>query len=88
MRKTFVAVAAALVFGAAGTLVASQAQATPFGASSGLRVAAEELGLVDEVRHRCYRTRYGWVCPRHGHRHFHRHRHHRHHHHRHRRHRY
>ncbi len=51
---------------AAGIALAGTAQAAAFGAASGLRLATEELDLIDEVRHRCFRTWRGWVCPPHG----------------------
>jgi hypothetical protein len=71
MRKTLVALAAALAIGASGALMTTDAQAASFGASAGLRGAAETLDLADEVRHRCFRTRYGWRCPPHGWRRYH-----------------
>jgi hypothetical protein len=66
MRRMLLALAATAAIGAAGSLVADNAQAAALGSSSGLRLAIEELNPVDEVRHRCFRVRRGWVCPRHG----------------------
>jgi hypothetical protein len=66
MRRMLLALAATAAIGAAGSLVADNAQAAALGSSSGLRLAIEELNPVDEVRHRCFRTRRGIFCPRHG----------------------
>jgi hypothetical protein len=84
MRRMLLALTAIIAIGSAGSLVAGNAQAATFGSATGLRGAIEQLDPIDEVRHRCFRSGRGWVCPRHGvRRHHWRHRHHRGHRHRH-----
>ena len=48
-------------------LLAVPAQATPVGALTGNGPAAQEAGAsgAEQVRHRCYRHRGHWHCPRH-----------------------
>jgi hypothetical protein len=48
------------------TLVAAPGEAAPVGGVAGdLKTAAGEVAPIEQVRHRCYRHRGHWHCPRH-----------------------
>jgi hypothetical protein len=50
------------------TFLAAPGQAAPAGGlTGGLEAAAGESTQVEQVRHRCYRHRGHWHCPRHRH---------------------
>jgi hypothetical protein len=49
----------------AGAFVSSGASAMTLAAPAGLRPAIEDANAVEQVRHRCYRSGRGLVCPRH-----------------------
>ena len=64
MRKTFVATAVAAIL-SAGAFLPGSASAMTLTAPAGVRTAIDEANGVEQVRHRCFRARGGWVCPRH-----------------------
>ena len=62
-RSSFLAsVVAAFAFGLAGS-----AQAAPVSGVADLKIGSSENAGVEQVRHRCYRHRGHWHCPRHHH---------------------
>ena len=64
MRITIVATAVATIL-TAGALLTGSASAMTVAAPAGILAAVDAVNDVEQVRHRCYRARGGWVCPRH-----------------------
>lgn len=48
-------------------VLAGPASASPISSASGGKPTASDTSQTEQVRHRCYRSRGEWVCPRHGH---------------------
>jgi hypothetical protein len=54
-------------------VLAAPLQAAPVGGNAGdFKAAADGGRQIEQVRHRCYRHRGHWHCPRHGYRHYYR----------------
>jgi hypothetical protein len=64
MRKTLFATAVATIL-SAGAFLSSGANAMTLTAPAGMRAATEGANAVEQVRHRCYRSRGRLVCPLH-----------------------